>query len=118
MLLGPAALLSSPCTELGHQCCPCDCHRFPSKARSGEAVQWAGGLRAVLEAGGAAGTQACRYAAFVLCLETTSSNFTSRFPSPKSSHGKADAVKQLGFLLSHLFSAIGGEFFLPVSISD
>lgn len=72
----------------------------------------------MLEAGGAAGTQACRYAAFVLCLETTSSNFTSRFPSPKSSHGKAGAVKQLGFLLSHLFSAIGGEFFLPVSTSD
>lgn len=37
VLLGPAALLSSPYTDLGHQCCPCDRHKFPSKARNGEA---------------------------------------------------------------------------------
>lgn len=29
---------------------------------------------------------------FVLCVETTSSNFTSRFLSPASSRGKADTV--------------------------
>lgn len=57
-------------------------------------------------------SQMSHHAAFVLSQGTRSSNFTSHFPSPVNRHCKADAVKQLGFLPSHLFSVTDGQIML------
>lgn len=57
-------------------------------------------------------SQTSRYAAFVLWLETRSSNFTSHFPSPVNRYCKADTIKQLGFLPSQLFPVTDGEIIL------